>query len=429
MTILRWLRLVLWLDLLATIPSCSKAPAKHTTAKTDEQQGPQETPAATAKKPTDLDRSIDDLFAVTCEHGRKTFACDECRYEVGVVRAPVALTQGGLVKVVKAEKHKLAVPITLTGEIRFDERRVGHVSSQVEGVIKKVHVALGDRVKTGQPLMEIESVAIGDAQASSLEAEAMLDLARKNFERASELRRQSISSEKEYLQAKNERDATEIRARGARAKLTRLGTSGTRGRLMLRAPMDGTVLMMHAVSGEVAKTEQSLVTVGDSSTVWVWADLYERDLAAVMREQAAAKLSAAVTVKAYQGEDFPGVVDLVSPAMDESSRTIKVRIAVKNPDGRLLAGMFASITLFLPGTEEALAVPKDAVLTDEGRSFVFIHHHDDYYVRRPVVTGRSWAGLVEIKQGLVPSQVVVTEGAFLMKSDILRSKMGAGCAD
>ncbi len=88
--------------------------------------------------------------------------------------------------------------------------------------------------------------------------------------------------------------------------------------------------------------------------------------------------------------------------MDESSRTVKVRVEVKNADGRLLAGMFANVKLFLPGADEALAVPRGAVLEDEGRSFVFVHHQGDYYVRRPVTVGRTWAGWVEVKKGLQP---------------------------
>jgi len=169
--------------------------------------------------------------------------------------------------------------------------------------------------------------------------------------------------------------------------------------------------------------------VGDNTSVWVWADLYERDIATVKRGQATEKLAASVSVKAYPGDDFSGTVDLVSPAMDESSRTVKVRVEVKNPDGRLLSGMFAAVKIFLPGADETLAVPRHAVLEDEGRSFVFIHTSGEYYVRRPVSTGRTWATWVEIKKGLTEGQTVVDEGAFLMKSDVLRSKMGAGCAD
>jgi cobalt-zinc-cadmium efflux system membrane fusion protein len=385
---------------------------------------------AEAEEPSDLDRPVEELVGLTCEHQKKTFECEECRYEVGFVRVPASLVEGGLVTTVTVERQKVAVPIAVTGEVRFDQRRVGHVSTQVEGIIKKVHVALGDLVKKGQPLVEIDSVVVGETQASYLEAQGLLELARSNFERVAELRKEKIASEKEFLQAKQELEAAKIRAAGALGKLTRLGTGGaTGGGLVLRAPLDGAVLVMHAVSGELARTDEALVTVGENTTVWVWADLYERDLAAVSRGQAANKLAAVVSVKAYAGEEFPGTVDLISPSMDESSRTVKVRVQVDNGDGRLLAGMFAAIKLFLPGTDDALAVPRSAVLEDEGRSFVFVHQEGEYYVRRPVVVGRSWPGWVEIDKGLEPGQTVAAEGAFLMKSDVLRSKMGAGCAD
>ena len=441
--------LLLALAPLAASLSCHKSDPAESTAATQTQpdergaQGPK-TVVSTAdnakpKEQADLDRPVQELVALTCEHNMKTFECDECRYQVGFVRAPASLVEGGLVKTVKVERQKIAVPIALTGEIRFDERRVGHVGSQVEGIVKNVHVALGDKVKKGQALVEIESVAVGEAQAGYLEAQGLLKLARRNFERVSELRQENIASEREFLQAQQEIEGAEIRTEGALGKLARLGTDpaearalqrgNSRGRLVLRAPMNGVVLVMHTVPGEVVKTDESLVTVGDNTTIWVWADIYERDISTINRGQAAKKLAASVSVKAYPGEEFPGAVDFVSPAMDEASRTVKVRVDVKNPDGRLLSGMFAAVKVFLPGTDEALAVPRDAVLEDEGRSFVFIHHHDDYYVRRPVSVGRTWAGWVEINKGLEPSQTVVAEGAFLMKSDVLRSKMGAGCAD
>lgn len=378
---------------------------------------------------SDLDRPIEDLVKLTCEHGKKTYECDECRYEAGFVRVPSSVIKDGLFKNTKAERQKIAVPIALTGEVSFDERRVGHVSTQVEGIIKRVQVALGDHVRKDQPLLEIESVTVGEGQSAYQEATAMLDLARRNYERAAELRKENISSDKEFLQARQELEAAQIRAQGARNKLSRLGTNGAGGRVVLRAPIEGTVLVMHAVSGEVARPQESLITVGDNTAVWVWADLYERDIAVVKKGQATDKLAATVSVRAYPGDAFPGLVDLVSPAMDESSRTVKVRIALKNPDGRLLSGMFANVKVFLPGTDEAMALPRAAVSEDEGRSFVFIHYKDDYFVRRSVEVGRKWAGWVEIKKGLDPSQTVVADGAFLMKSDVLRSKMGAGCAD
>ena len=88
-----------------------------------------------------------------------------------------------------------------------------------------------------------------------------------------------------------------------------------------------------------------------------------------------------------------------------------------------------SVELYLPGEDEALAVPRAAVLTDEGRSFVFVHHHGDFFIRRPVEPGRTSVDWVEVRKGLAGGETVATNGAFLLKSDVLRSKMGAGCAD
>ncbi len=392
-----------------------------------------------ASKASDLDQPVEALLARTCEHGKKAYECDECRYETGIVRAPESLFTCGLMKKATAERRRVETAISLTGEVQFDERRVAHVGSQAEGIVRMVHVTLGDRVRRGQALVELESVGVGEAQGDYLGAEAALVLARRTFERQVRLRKELISSEKEYLQAKQELDAAEIRAAGARGKLARLGMDAgairalsqqdAKGRLVLHAPSDGVILAMHAVPGEVVKTEESLITLGDNAAVWVWASLYERDIAAVQRAQSRERLAARVAVKAYPDQEFPGTVDFVSPAMDEPSRTVKVRVEVDNAEGRLLAGMFATVKVFLPGQEAALVVPAGAVLEDEGRSFVFVHHHGDYYVRRPVTPGRTWDRWVEVGQGLSGGETVVADGAFLMKSDVLRSKMGAGCAD
>jgi cobalt-zinc-cadmium efflux system membrane fusion protein len=186
---------------------------------------------------------------------------------------------------------------------------------------------------------------------------------------------------------------------------------------------------MHAVPGELVKPEESIVTVGDVSSVWVWADLHEDQLGRVLDAQRGGRLRAEIAVKAFPETSFPGSVDFVGPTMDERTRTVKVRVAAANPEAKLRAGMFASVRIFLPGAEEALAVPRSAVLSDEGRAFVFVHHQGDYWVRRPVEPGRKWLDWVEVKGGLAGSETLAADGAFLLKSDVLRSKMGAGCAD
>jgi len=400
-------------------------------------------PAAPAqiepKEISDLDRPLADLFNDACEHGMKTFECDECRYETGVVKAAAGLFEAGLFQTEKVSSERVSVPLLLTGEIRFDERRVAHVNTQAGGIVREVRIALGDKVRKSQALVEIESVEIGEAEGAYLEADAVLRLARRDHERATELWKKKISSEKEYLDSKQELEKAEISAKSTYGKLIRLGMApvdvqaltleSAMGRLVLRAPVDGTVLALNAVSGELVKTEESLAVIGDNAAVWVWVDLYERDVALVTQAQLEERLSATVAVKAYPDEEFPGTVDIISPAMNEVSRTAGLRLQVQNTDGKLLAGMFANVRLFLPGNEQALSVSGSAILEDEGRAFVFIHHHDDYYVRRPVMLGRSWSDRVEVVKGLRDGETVVADGSFLMKSDVLRSKMGAGCAD
>ncbi|HET9595136.1 MAG TPA: efflux RND transporter periplasmic adaptor subunit [Anaeromyxobacteraceae bacterium] len=393
-------------------------------------------------KKSDLDRPVDELLALTCEHGKKTFECDECRYEVGVVRVPAKLVDGGLVRKASVTKRKVEAPVALTGEVRFDERRVTHVSPRIEGAVRKVHASLGEHVRRGQALVELESVQIGEAESDYLSTRASLRLARASAERQEQLRKEQISSEKEYLAARQEFEAAQIRARAAEEKLARLGVAkeeldrladaGRRaggGSLVIRAPADGIVLEMHAVPGELVKPEQSIVTVGDVSSVWVWADLHEDQLGRVLDAQRSAKLRAEIGVKAFPGTTFPGSVEFVGPTMDERTRTVKVRVAAANRDAKLRAGMFASVRIYLPGQEEALAVPAAAVLSDEGRSFVFAHHHGDYWIRRPVEPGRRWVDWVEVKGGLHGGETLAADGSFLLKSDVLRSKMGAGCAD
>jgi len=390
---------------------------------------------------SDLDQPIDVLLARVCEHGRKAFDCDECRYEVGVARVPKAMIDDGLVKVAVAARRKLEAPLALTGEIKFDERHVAHVAPSMEARIRSVRASLGQRVRPGEALVVLESVGLGEAQSQYLEARGTLELARKTAERADGLRAEGISSEKEWLEARQQRDAAEIRTKAAAEKLLRLGLTapeveglaakagpGAAGTFVLRAPAGGIVLEMHAVPGELVRPDESILTVGDLSDLWIWADLYEDQLGRVLEHQGKA-LKAGISVKAFPGVVFPGSVDFVAPTMDEKTRTVKVRIGVKNPDGKLRAGMFAAVQLYLPGEREGLAVPRGAVLSDEGRSFVFVKLEGDDFMRRPVETGRSGLDWIEITKGLDEGRVVASEGAFLLKSDVLRSKMGAGCAD
>ncbi len=392
---------------------------------------------------SDLDRPVDELFLATCEHQTRTFECDECRYEVGVVKVPSSLIEEELVLLVEAGRRTVVDPLMLTGEVRFDEGQVVHLAPRTDGVIRAVHVQIGDRVKAGQALFEMDSIALGEAQGEYLVARSTRALSARTLDRQTALRREGITSEREVLEAANAYELADIRVRAATERLLRLGLDpadlraqggkprlgDAQGRLVVRAPIHGRVADMHAVAGEAASTGESMMVIGDANPLWVLTDLYEDHLAEVQALLGQGAVRVTVTVKAFPCEEFVGILDQIGSVMDPKSRTVKARVTVANPDHKLRPGMFAQVFLGLAGHEQVLAIPRAAVMHDEGRAFVFVRHIGDFWVRRPIVTGREWDGWVEVRRGIDTGQLVASDGAFLLKSDVLRSKMGAGCAD
>jgi multidrug efflux pump subunit AcrA (membrane-fusion protein) len=175
------------------------------------------------------------------------------------------------------------------------------------------------------------------------------------------------------------------------------------------------------------ETSETLFTIADLSNLWVWCDLYGRDLAPVHDAIVAGKsFPATVHVEAYRDTAFPGSVDLVGSSLDAHTRTVKVRVQIENPDGRLRPGMFAEVEAQVPLGIYATLVPCTAVLSDAGETFVFQRWRDDLWIRRDVVVGRRQEDALEILSGLEEGTTVASGGAFMLKGELLRNKMGAG---
>ncbi|MBC8367318.1 efflux RND transporter periplasmic adaptor subunit [bacterium] len=389
---------------------------------------------------SDLDRSAAELFAANCEHDMHAFECESCSYEVGVVRLPKGLLDSGLAKLTEAKPVDLDALARFTGEISFDEGLIAHLGTRVAGVVEKVHAKLGDEVAEGERLVTFLSGELAEAEADFLMTQAELAVAEAALLRQRELREAEISSEREWLEAQQDEASKRILADLAGQKLLRFGMgkgeiaeleSGRRGAdglLELRAPFAGRVLDLHAVLGEQWEAGEEIILFGDTSRLWVWVDVYESQLAAVSSAVDGYGLPVSLSVHSHPEKSFAGRIDYLDGRMDEHTRTVKARVILDNRAGHLRPGMFAEVEAVLSGGAGRLALPEAAVMEDEGRSFVFVHQHDDYYLRRPVNTGRRGAGNVEILDGLEPGQLIVAEGAFLLKSDVLRSKMGEGCA-
>ena len=201
------------------------------------------------------------------------------------------------------------------------------------------------------------------------------------------------------------------------------------GRLVVRAPFSGTITERRAAVGELVGPESDVFVLADLTTVWVWAGIYEHDIAALLEATARGDVPVEIRAHALPGRVFKGKLDYVASVLDETTRTVRVRASIPGEGGALKPGMFCKVRVLLSSGGKAIVLPKEAVLGDEGASFVFKHLKDDYYFRRAVKRGRQFGDWVEILEGVAPDEVVVVRGAFMLKSDVLRSKMGAGCAD
>jgi len=391
--------------------------------------------------------SIEEIFSADtrCEHLVPQYTCSECRYELGVVKVSPELSasagrEGFATS--RVASRRMAQSQELNGEVQLDEGRSVYIGPRAAGVVRRIHVDVGQSVRTGQVLFEIESAELSDARAEHLKAVAAMQLARATEQRETDLFQKKICPEKDLLEARAALEEARAVEHASRERLLRLGltaaeiegvspdSAGARSGLMpVRAPFAGTVLDRSLNLGALVEPGERNLLLADTSRVWVMTNVYERELGAILDQQALGKVLADVTVPAFPGRVFSGTVDAVGGTVDEATRTTKARAVVENPGGLLRRGMFARVRLRLDAGDEALAVPADAVLTDEGRAFVFVQHDADTYVRRTVSVGRTSGGWTEIVGGLPGDAVVVSRGAFLLKSDILRSKMGAGCAD
>jgi len=396
----------------------------------------------------DLSMSIEEILSAVCEHEVSTYQCPTCRFEVGVVKVEASLLKGsqsrgnGLVRIAPVSKGIIDTVMNVTGEVQLNENAAAHISPRIPGIIRSVQVDIGARVEKDDSLFEIDSVELGQALSDYEKNRALKELSLRNFEREKSLFERKIASERDMIDAQMTYEQYQTELKAAKQKLCVLGlreeeiateSHCTRqisaGRLPVRAPFDGMIIEKHAVVGELVEPGSDVMLLADLSTVWVWADIYERDLAQLIESEDRGRIPVEVFVHAYPGRAFKGRIDYMGATMDEMTRTVKVRATVCNKEGLLRPGMFCEIRVLVASSEEVLSVPKAALLSDEGHDFIFKHLKEDFYVRRPVKKGRDFDEGVEILGGLEPGERIVAEGAFILKSDVLRSKMGAGCAD
>ncbi|MCH7527684.1 MAG: efflux RND transporter periplasmic adaptor subunit, partial [Planctomycetes bacterium] len=262
---------------------------------------------------------------------------DANRDEGLIKLSPVELREFGI-EVRSAGAGQVVRVLTLPGEIVLNADQVAHIVPRVGGIVKRVDKRLGDTVKLGEVMAVLESRELAEAKASYLAAAQRLGLARATFPSSEELVVKGILPELEFLAVRRERDEAEIGMRAAEHQLYALGltrkeTAGIAQEgddvfsiYELRVPFAGTVIEKHITLGEVVTNESDVFELADLSTVWVNLTVYQKDLATVSVGQS-------VVISAGHGvPKASGMIEYVSPVIEEATRTAMARFVLPNPD-------------------------------------------------------------------------------------------------
>jgi membrane fusion protein, heavy metal efflux system len=358
----------------------------------------------------------------------------ESQKEVGIAVEPAGL-------------HTLRDTLSATGTVSEDPVRVAHIRPLARGLIEKTYVRLGDRVLKDDPLVEYDNIelglAIGEYQTAQAELQRSLtDLEVKKtiLERGMEMLKVGAIARTAYDLRQAEYKDAEAKTAGARATVAKIieqihrfgwtdhdlanlpikqGSTHSISHSVLKAPSTGIITNYHASIGEVVESSTELLAITDMSSLWVLADVFEKDLAHVQSGKAVQ-----MRVASYPGKIFHGRITYVADTIDPKTRTAKVRCEVENASGLLKLEMFATVEIPIDRSSSLLAVPDSALQQIDGKPVVFVRTSGKEFQKCEVQTGISSGGYTEIRSGLRAGEPVVTQGSFVVKTAFLRNLIG-----
>jgi Cu(I)/Ag(I) efflux system membrane fusion protein len=309
------------------------------------------------------------------------------------------------VRTVAVVRQTVDQTVRAAGVVRYDETKYADVNVKVEGWIKDLSVDYtGQPIERGQLLFTLYSPDLINAQNEYALALKTRD----------QLQQSTIADVRERADALVASARQRLIAWDLPAEDVRQldDTRHASDAVAVRAPVTGVVIEKTAIKGLHVMPGQSLYKIADLSIVWVEADVYEHELAAVRVGDAAT-----VTMDAYPGERFTGRITYIYPFLDEKTRTNKVRVALTNRLGRLKPGMFANVDLTSRG-RSGLLVPTDAVLDSGTEQVVFVAQGEGLFQPRPVKIGRRLSrDSIEVLDGLKEGERVVSGATFFLDSE------------
>jgi cobalt-zinc-cadmium efflux system membrane fusion protein len=323
------------------------------------------------------------------------------------------------VQVVTVEPTTLTRTLRLTGAVAYNAFATTPVITQVGGPVSRILAVPGQRVKAGQPMLEVSSPDYSQLLDAYLKAADSSRLADKNYARAQDLYQHHAIAERDLEQAESDRNQTQADLNAADQGMKILGIKNpadlakapSSAQIPVLAPIGGEVVERLVSPGQVVQAGQTQAfTISDLSTVWVLANVYQADLAFVRSGD-----DVVVQTDAYP-DSFHGRISYVSPALDPNTRTLQARIVVDNPGGRLKRDMYCTVTVTAGSISNAVAVPDSAVLRDDNNQpFVYVGVGANQFGRRGVEIGQSQNAQTQILKGISVGERVVGDGSLFLQ--------------
>ncbi len=353
----------------------------------------------------------------------------------GLVRLPPEqLTQSG-VTVEPVGRMAFRTYRDFPGTIKPNGNALAEITALVRGRVVEVNADLGKNVRAGERLALLYSQELGLTQSAFLTAQARLNVAEQAFSRATFLLKEKVIGKGEFQRREGDLVSARAQTKEAKNHLKLLGmtdediaavgrTQEIRSSIPIVAPFAGRVIHRNVRAGEVVETMQKLFALADLSTVWVLADVPEKDIGFVQYRGDDSGL-VEVQVSAYPGQFFRGKVVYRGDVLDAATRTMRVRVEVSNSDGRLKPEMYATVRVVSKPEPDAITIPKAAVQQDHGESVVFVRVNEQEFGRRVVHIAEQNDKHVHVLDGLTEGEEVVVVGAYMLKSELARQQEGA----
>ena len=343
------------------------------------------------------------------------FSCTAKKTDPVEAKQPLCISDSmaNIIKIDTATTGNIDNELKLSGEIKFSDSKVVKVFPFSSGKVLSVQVSLGDKVIKGQLLAVIKSAEVAGNYSDLSTAQNDVAIARKQLDNAESLFRNGIASERELIEARESYQKTVTSAAKVREQININGGGHTEGNGTYRitAPISGYVVEKKITEGGFIRNDNSdnMFTIGDISEVWVWANVYESDIARVKEGY-----SARVTTLAYPDKEFTGVVDKVNQILDPDTKVMRIRVRMKNEDHQLKPEMFANILIQNREGVQAIAVPFASLIAENGKNYVVVYKDKCSLKVQEVDVLRTVGDKTYLRSGLLPGDKIISQNQILL---------------